>query len=247
MSNNILGQSNSSVKQLSLYDNEVHPLERLVRELPDTEKPSARARKHGIAALSIIELLQILIEAPIPIPALQLLNSYRTPQRMLSASTAELVSIGGITERRAVMLLAALELSRRATNAGIPDVPEIKCPRDAAEILFPLMQSEQEMMRVLCLNTKNRVIGNTLVYQGSVHTTVIRIGELYKTAVRVNATSIIIAHSHPSGDPTPSPEDLNVTKELKQAGKLLDIDLIDHLVIGRGQQFVSLGERGLLT
>lgn len=247
MSKNILGQSNSSVKQLSLYDDIVRPLERLVRELPDAEKPSARARKHGVTALSTIELLQLLIEAPIPIPALQLLHSYRTPQRMLDASIAELVSIGGITERRAVMLLAALELSRRATNPGSTEPPQVKCPRDAVELLSPLMQGEQEMMRVLCLNTKNRVIGNSLVYQGSVHTTVIRIGELYKSAVRVNATSIIVAHSHPSGDPTPSPEDVAVTKEMNQAGKLIDIDLIDHLVIGHGQQFVSLKERGLFT
>ncbi len=100
-------------------------------------------------------------------------------------------------------------------------------------------------MRVVLLDTKNSVIDTQTVYMGSVNTTVIRVGELMRAAVRANATAVIVAHNHPSGDCTPSPEDVAVTTEIVKAGKLLDIDVLDHLVIGAGTKFVSLKERGL--
>jgi DNA repair protein RadC len=95
------------------------------------------------------------------------------------------------------------------------------------------------------LNTKNRPIGISTAYKGSINTTVIRVAELFREAIQRNAPAIIVAHSHPSGDPTPSPEDVAVTGEIVKAGKLLDIDVLDHLVIGEGQRFVSMKERGL--
>jgi DNA repair protein RadC len=98
---------------------------------------------------------------------------------------------------------------------------------------------------VILLNTKNSVLGITTVYQGSVHTTVVRVSELFREAVRHNCTAIIVAHNHPSGDPTPSPEDIAVTREIVQAGKLLDIDTLDNLVIGDANRWVSLKERGV--
>ena len=103
---------------------------------------------------------------------------------------------------------------------------------------------EQEVMRTVLLNTKNFVIGSPVIYQGSANTAVIRVGELFREAVKRNAVSMIVVHNHPSGDPTPSPEDVAVTREIVQAGKLLDIEVLDHLVIGH-QRFVSLKERGL--
>ncbi len=103
---------------------------------------------------------------------------------------------------------------------------------------------EQEVMRTVLLNTKNYVIGSPVIYQGSANTAVIRVGELFREAVKHNAVSLIVVHNHPSGDPTPSPEDVAVTREIVQAGKLLDIEVLDHLVIGH-QRFVSLKERGL--
>jgi len=104
---------------------------------------------------------------------------------------------------------------------------------------------EQEEMRTVLLDTKNHVLATPTVYSGSLHTTVIRVTELFREAVRQNCAAIIVVHNHPSGDPTPSPEDVAVTREIVQAGKILDIDVLDHLVIGAGAKFVSLKERGL--
>jgi DNA repair protein RadC len=107
-----------------------------------------------------------------------------------------------------------------------------------------MMFLEQEELRVVILDTRNRVLSTPTIYRGSLNTSVIRVGELFRAAIRSNAAAVIIAHNHPSGDPAPSPEDINVTRQLVKAGKLLDIDVLDHIVIGR-QKFVSLKERGL--
>jgi len=131
------------------------------------------------------------------------------------------------------------------TGIPLPDALQIRQPLDAYEFLRAEMENlEQEQMRTIHLNTKSRVISSRLVYQGSVHTTVIRIGELFRYAIIDNATDIILCHNHPSGDPTPSPEDAAVTREIVKAGQLLDIEVVDHIVIGKGK-FVSLKERGL--
>ncbi len=103
---------------------------------------------------------------------------------------------------------------------------------------------EQEHLRVLLLDTRNRVLDIVEVYQGSVNTSQVRVGEVFKAAIRRNATAVVIVHNHPSGDPTPSPDDLAVTRACVQAGKLMDVEVLDHLVIGQGR-YVSMKERGL--
>jgi DNA repair protein RadC len=123
--------------------------------------------------------------------------------------------------------------------------PKVTTPADAANLLMSeMMFLEQEELRVVILDTRNRVLSTPTIYRGSLNTSVIRIGELFRAAIRSNAAAVIVAHNHPSGDPAPSPEDINVTRQLVKAGKLLDIDVLDHIVIGR-QKFVSLKERGL--
>ena len=99
-------------------------------------------------------------------------------------------------------------------------------------------------MRLILLDTRNRVLSMPTLYVGSLNSSVVRVGELFRAAIRENAAALIVAHNHPSGDPSPSPEDVNVTRQLVRAGKLLDIDVLDHIVIGQ-QRFVSLKERGL--
>jgi DNA repair protein RadC len=123
----------------------------------------------------------------------------------------------------------------------------ISSPADAYHILAPYAQDkDQEYLWVLHLDTRNRVIGEPFeLYHGSLNTSLIRVGEVFKMAVRLNCAGVIIAHLHPSGDPTPSPEDIAVTRALADAGKLLDIELLDHLIIGNGR-FISLKERGFL-
>jgi DNA repair protein RadC len=220
---------------------------RLLREGPASEQPAARLQRCGADALSLGELLQLVMDSKSdPLVPLRLLNRWATLNELEHASQGDLLQIDGMTQVRVARLRAALEIGKRAAVEGLPERPIIRSPSDAAELLVPEMSGlEQEHMRVLLLNTKNRVIGNKLVYQGSVHTTVIRVSELFRDAVRYNCSAIVVAHSHPSGDPTPSPSDIDVTKEMVQSGKLQDIDLLDHLVIGGAGRWVSLKERGL--
>ena len=130
---------------------------------------------------------------------------------------------------------------------GPDDPPAINCPEDVRRLLGPEMSGlAQEQLRVLLLNTKNLVVGQRVVYQGNVNSSMIRPAEVLRPAVMEAVPSIIISHNHPSTDPTPSPEDAAITREIAQAGKLLGIELLDHVVIG-GDRFVSLKERGLMS
>ena len=125
-------------------------------------------------------------------------------------------------------------------------MPTVNCPQDVHNLLGPEMGAlAQEQLRVLLLNTRNQVLGQRIVYQGNVNSSIVRPAEVLRTAVIESAPSIIIAHNHPSGDPTPSPEDVSITRELVQAGKLLGIDLLDHVVIG-ADRWASLKERKLM-
>ncbi len=125
------------------------------------------------------------------------------------------------------------------------DREQIKSPRDIAGLLLVEMgHLDQEELRTVLLDTKNRVQDIVTVYRGSLHTSVVRIGEMYKDALKRNSAAIVLAHNHPSGDPTPSPEDVLMTREVVRAGELLDVAVLDHLVIGQGK-WVSLRERGL--
>ena len=130
---------------------------------------------------------------------------------------------------------------------GPEDLPVISCPEDVRRLLGPEMAPlAQEQLRVLLLNTKNQVMGQRVIYQGNVSSAIVRTAEVFRPAVIEAVPSIIVSHNHPSQDPTPSPEDAALTRELVQAGKLLDIELLDHVVIG-GERFVSLKERGLMS
>ena len=127
------------------------------------------------------------------------------------------------------------------------DLPVISCPDDVHRLLGPEMAPlAQEQLRVLLLDTRNHVVGQRVIYQGNVSSAIVRNAEVFRPAVMEAVPSIIVSHNHPSQDPTPSPEDAALTRELVQAGKLLDIELLDHVVIG-GERFVSLKERGLMS
>lgn len=142
---------------------------------------------------------------------------------------------------------AELEATIREATAALYDLkdkPRIQSPEDAGVLLGDMAQHEQEHLDVLLLNTRNEVIHRFNIYKGSLNSSSIRITELFREAVKKNAAAIIVAHNHPSGDPTPSPEDVGVTREIVKAGKLLDIDVLDHLIIGHGR-FISLKGKGL--
>jgi DNA repair protein RadC len=175
----------------------------------------------------------------------RLLTEYRGLERLSKAGFNELASIKGLGPAKACQLKAALELGRRLMVASPNPRPQITCPADAANLLMSEMSVlEQEHLHVLLLDTKNYVLSSPMVYKGNVNTSVIRVAEIFKYAIRENATAMIIAHNHPSGDPTPSPEDVQVTQRIVEAGRLIDIEILDHIIIGH-QRFVSLKERGI--
>jgi DNA repair protein RadC len=164
---------------------------------------------------------------------------------LAAAAPAELCLVPGIGPARAAQLAAAFELGRRALVEWPADRWTIRAPRDLADRLVPEMgRLEREELRVVLLSARNSVMAVERVYQGSVSTALVRVGELFRDAVRRHASGIIVVHNHPSGDPTPSPEDLHLTAETVAAGRLLDVPVLDHLVIGH-DAFVSLRDRGI--
>jgi DNA repair protein RadC len=221
-----------------------------IRELPLHEQPSERLRSVGPGALSDAELLATVLRCGVAGTdvvelAQQLLATHGGWGGLLRADIEAICRQRGVGKAKAATLKAALEIGRRLLIAGIDERPQIKSPSDVANLLMIEMSYlEQEHLRVVLLDTKNRVQQLATVYVGSVNSAQVRVGEVFRDAVRRNSAAIIVAHNHPSGDTTPSPEDVLVTRQIVEAGKMLDIDVLDHLIIGRGR-FVSMRERGL--
>jgi DNA repair protein RadC len=161
------------------------------------------------------------------------------------AGELELAGLPGVGSARAGQLIAAFELGRRLLADWPAGRWTIRSPGDVADrLILQMGRLEREELRAVLLNTKNVVLRVTTVYQGNVSASLVRVGELFRDAVRLNASGIILVHNHPSGDPTPSPDDLHLTAEALAAGRLLDIELLDHLVIGH-DAYVSLRDRGV--
>lgn len=157
----------------------------------------------------------------------------------------ELRNQKGIGPAKATQMKAAVELGRRLTAALPEERPSFQSSDDAATLLLYEMGAlEQEQLRVLLLDTRNRLIRMVDVYRGSINASFIRVSDAFRDAIRLNAASIIVAHNHPSGDSTPSPEDINATRALVDSGRLLDIEVLDHLVIAKNS-YVSLKAKGL--
>jgi DNA repair protein RadC len=221
-----------------------------IKELPETLRPRERLQYAGANALSTAELLAIILRT-----GGKGENVIRMAERMLiefhglaglsQASFEELCKSHRVGPAKATEIKAALELGRRLLLAGPQEMSQIRSPADVANLLMLEMGLlEREHMRTVLLDTKNRVQRIVNVYAGSLNTAVIRISEIFQEAIRANSAALIVVHNHPSGDPTPSPEDVRVTQKIVQAGELLNIDVLDHLVIGRNR-YVSMKERGL--
>lgn len=207
------------------------------------EEAFERIQYAGVTALSSIELVTILVDDHLI--ARTLYGAHQTLDNIARASFPELKDIKGLGRNKAAKLKAAFELGRRLLMTSPTDKPQVRSPADAANLLMAEMALlEQEQMRVMLLDTRNRVHSVHTVYQGSLNTTTVRVGELFKHAIKANSAAVIVAHNHPSGDPSPSPEDVAVTRQLVSAGQLLDIEVLDHVIIGQ-QRYVSLKERGL--
>jgi len=221
-----------------------------MHELPTHDQPRERLARLGAGALSDAELLAILLRvgtngANVLQLAYQVLAECGGWAGLQLLDFNDLCQRHGIGTSKAASIKAALEIGRRLARSGIDERFPIRSPADVATLLMVEMSHlDQEHLRTILLDTKNRVQQINTVYIGSLNSATIRVGEVFKEAVRRNSAGIIVVHNHPSGEATPSIDDIEVTRQLVAAGRLLDIELLDHLIIGRGQ-YVSLRERGL--
>jgi len=192
-----------------------------------------------------MELLAALIGGPRQIEIAEaIVTHFRGDLHLMNkAAVSDLVSIPGVGDATAARLRSAFVLSSRLALASMECV-EINSPSDAAALCTDMSTFDVEHLRLIAMNTRNKVLGAVDVYKGSVNSSQIRVGEVFRYAIQRNASSVICAHNHPSGEISVSPDDVAVTRALVQAGKLLEIDVLDHLVVGNGN-WVSLKEKGL--
>lgn len=222
-----------------------------MKNVPLYERPRERLLRQGAALLSDSELLAILLrtgfeqQSAIDV-AKQLLVAFQDLHGLAQASQEELTRIKGIGPVKAIELQAAFELGRRLQQKRQFERTTIRYPRDVANLLMPEMrQLTQEHFICLFLNTKNHVTGKETIFVGSLDASIVHPREVFKEAIRRSSASVVCAHNHPSGDPTPSREDIAVTQTLKAAGEVVGITLLDHVIIGDGH-FISLKEQGYL-
>ena len=216
-----------------------------LKSLPLREQPAYRVSQNA-AACNITELLAAVIggQKQIEISQALLARFDGDIRRLYIAHPAELTAVKGISNITAVRIKAALNLGLRL-NTPTEERPTINSPADAAALVqYDMSLLEKEHLRVLLLDRRNRVLDTEEIYQGSVSSSQVRVGEVLRPAIKQLSSAIIVVHNHPSGDPTPSPDDVAVTRAIVQGGKLLDVEVLDHLVIGQGR-WVSLKERGL--
>jgi DNA repair protein RadC len=221
-----------------------------IREIPASERPRERLRDLGPQALSNAELLAIVLRSgstqqSVLNLATSLLSRHGGIGGLARLSFSDLVRENGIGEAKAAEIQATFQLALRLNALQPEERPYVRSPADVNNLVGAEMSLlDQEHLRVLLLNTRNQVLAITEVYKGNVSSSLVRTSEVFREAIRQNAPSIIVVHNHPSGDPSPSPDDVSLTKTLRQAGDLLQIELLDHIVIG-DKRFASLKQLGL--
>jgi DNA repair protein RadC len=231
----------------------------MVREIPAiyritdmsvSDRPRERMVDQGADKLTNAELLAILLRVGVQgenavVLGDKLLKKFGGLNGIMQAPMGEVQKVHGIGMAKAAQIKAAIEIGKRIHSLNPDEKPAITCPKDAADlVMYEMGALQQEELWVLLLDTRNRVIAIEKIYKGSLNSSNVRVAEIFKPAIARSAASIIVVHNHPSGDPSPSPEDLAVTRNFILSGKMLDIDVLDHLVIGLAK-FVSLKEKGL--
>lgn len=223
----------------------------MIRDYQKDDRPRERLKSDGAESLSNHELLAILLRTGTKSESVlhlanRLLNHFDGLRLLKDATIEEITSIKGIGSVKAIQVLAALELGRRISRLTFEDRYVIRSPEDGANYMMEEMRFlTQEHFVCLYLNTKNQVLHKQTIFVGSLNASIVHPREVYKEAFRRSAASIICFHNHPSGDPSPSMEDIEVTKRLCECGKIIGIELLDHLIIG-DKKFVSLKEKGYL-
>jgi len=217
-----------------------------LRHLPLRERPASRVADYGAHACSLAELLAAIVGGSHQIEiAYALLERFGDATGITRASVDELAQVDRLGTARAAALKAALEVGRRLQIEAAGDKVQVRSPADAAALLMPeIGHLEQEVFVELLLDTRNHVVGQEMLYKGSLNASHIRVAEVFREPIRRNCAAVLVAHNHPSQDCSPSPEDHALTKQLVEAGKTLDVEVVDHLVVSTSK-FVSLRERGL--
>ncbi|WP_085524698.1 RadC family protein [Tuberibacillus sp. Marseille-P3662] len=223
----------------------------LIRDVPKEERPRERLINEGPEALSNQEILSIVLrtgtrEESVIQLAHRLLQQFEGLRLLQDANVEELIKMKGIGQTKAVQLIAARELGRRFKRLKNDQTFAIRSPQDGANyVMDELRFLSQEHFVCLYLNTKNQILQQKTIFIGSLNASIVHPREVFKEAIKRSAASIVCFHNHPSGDPTPSHEDMEVTKRLVECGSLLGIEVLDHIVIG-DQKFVSLKEKGVV-
>lgn len=221
-----------------------------VKEMAPDERPRERLKLRGPQSLSDGDLLAIILNTGIVGETVtdlsqRILAEHGGLRGLMQMEVGELARVRGLGEAKAIRLKASLELGRRLAALSPDQRPQITSPDDVSALLgIEMAALTQEQLRVVLLDTKHRVLAVRTVYQGSVNQAQVRVAEVFRDAIRHTAVAIVAVHNHPSGDPTPSAADVSLTTELCRAGALLDIELLDHLIIGQGK-WQSLRRLGL--
>ncbi len=222
-----------------------------IREMPAAERPRERLETYGPGAVSTAELLAIQLRTgTVELSALglaeRLLSRYEGLRGVANASLTQLSQQKGIGSVKAIQIAAAFELGRRLAALSQEDRPTIRNPQDVSNLLMPeLRDAKQEHFKALLLDTKNRVFKVVAISKGSLDESIAHPRDVFREAIAANAASIILAHNHPSGDPTPSPQDKRATRRLAECGELLGIEILDHIIVG-DNNYVSLKALGAL-
>lgn len=219
-----------------------------IRDMPVEDRPISRLISNGPASLSNAELLSIILKtgsvAENAINLSQRILSQYDLKRLSAIDIKQLMKIHGVKSSKASQIAACFELARRLEKFESVEKPQVNSPEDVYRRLYPGMrESRKEIFVELCLDTKNQIIKEDTVSIGSLNANIVHPREVFRTALLESAAHIIVAHNHPSGDPTPSREDAEITKKLLEAGRIIGIDLLDHVIIGDGRHF-SMKEAG---
>ncbi len=220
-----------------------------IKDIPRDERPRERLIKYGASSLSNAELLAIILRTGVKgenvlTLAGNLLSKYDL-KKLSKADVSELRKIKGISDAKACQIAACFELGRRASVYRGEEKPRIRSPEEAYSVVSDLSSEPQEVFAVLLLDIKNRVIKREKLFRGGRASSLVEPQEIFRRALLESASRIILVHNHPSGDPEPSSEDINITKRVKEAGELVGIDVLDHIIVG-DSGYVSLKERGLI-
>lgn len=222
-----------------------------IRDMPAEERPRERLSHHGPSFCTTAELLAILIRTGTTERSAlglgeQLLSHFKGLRAVANASIEQLSEVKGVGEVKAIQIAAAIELGKRIAVLNEDEKPVIRSPQDVSNLLMPeLRDAKKEHLKSLILSTKNQVLKIHTVSIGILDSSLVHPREVFRDAIVASAAAIIVAHNHPSGDPTPSAEDRRITQRLAEAGQILGIELLDHVILG-DNQFVSLKERGVL-